>query len=97
MNTKQLSVGDTIQTMHVGHSVTAIITAIKNTVDGIEYTVAYQGKPLWLDFGQNWKIQQGDTFTTNQSGIDRAAYWAKELSTKELPVSEFIAKHMPKV
>ena len=68
----------TIPVMCVGHVVDA--WEVSRADDGtITFRFACHHdsgeQRLCLDFGQNWFISLGETFTARQAQVDRAAYW----------------------
>jgi hypothetical protein len=68
----------TVPVMCVGHVVDAY--EVSRADDGlITFKFACHhdtgATALCLDFGANWIIRAGETFTARQMQIDRAAYW----------------------
>ncbi len=75
---------NTINTMLVGHVVTAEVIKITKDIDGDIFHCRFLhhtssgSKHLCLDHGQNWNASEGYEFKCGQTQIDRAAYWMNQ-------------------
>ena len=70
-----------INTMLVGHVVTASVTKVEgDTFHGVfMYHTQTGNKQLCLDFGQNWYVKAGEVFKCQQIQIDRANEYLKTM------------------
>jgi len=77
-----------INTMLVGHVVTAEVIKITEDIDGDTYHcrflhhTASGSKHLCLDFGQKWNVSEGYEFKSSPRAAARAAEWMKDINTK---------------